>query len=150
MYVFMSCRAYIDSFSCRLHRAAYTCSKDLCLGTPTTKYIGWCMNRVRLLQQHNVTPVFVFDGARLPGKAGTEAKRRRYATLHPYLHLQLGLCVKNMHTGLLALHCHPMYRIQNNSRMDCDIDKGQLQRQPFFYSYRIVHSYTTNTCTHYL
>lgn len=60
----------------RLHRAAYTCSQELCLGQPTTKWLEWCINRCQLLLHHKVIPVLVFDGGRLPEKDKTEKSRR--------------------------------------------------------------------------
>ncbi len=63
--------------SCWLHKAAYSCSFELVQNQPTDKYIAYCMNRIFLLQQHNITPVIVFDGALLPMKRQTIAERKK-------------------------------------------------------------------------
>ena len=47
------------------------------MGTPTTAYVTFCMRKVAMLQHFGVVPVLVFDGARLPAKAGTEQERQR-------------------------------------------------------------------------
>ena len=47
------------------------------MGKPTDKYIRYCMERVRFLQEHGVTPYFVFDGASLPIKRDLHVERRR-------------------------------------------------------------------------
>ncbi|KAH9823356.1 hypothetical protein DFH28DRAFT_1092167 [Melampsora americana] len=60
-----------------LHRAAYGCAQELCLGTRTTKHIDYVMARVDLLRHHGVIPYVVFDGDALPGKRGTEEQREK-------------------------------------------------------------------------
>jgi exonuclease-1 len=60
-----------------LHRGSFGCAYDLCMGNPTKKYIQYCMNRVRLLQDHGIWPIIVFDGDHLPMKKGTETERRK-------------------------------------------------------------------------
>ncbi|KAI9138630.1 PIN domain-like protein [Paraphysoderma sedebokerense] len=59
-----------------LHRGAFACAPELCLGKPTRKYIDYCMHRVRMLLHYKVKPFIVFDGGYLPMKAGTEKERR--------------------------------------------------------------------------
>ncbi|KAL2622243.1 hypothetical protein R1flu_002448, partial [Riccia fluitans] len=66
----------VDTYSW-LHKAAFTCSKDLCEGRPTDKFIHYCMNRVNLLRHHGVQPLLVFDGGVLPMKMEQEEKRAR-------------------------------------------------------------------------
>jgi exonuclease 1 len=61
-----------------LHRATFGCATDLCLGNPTTRYVTYCMNRVKLLQENGIWPIIVFDGDHLPMKKGTEQSRREY------------------------------------------------------------------------
>ncbi len=39
-------------------------------------FIKYCMKRVNLLRQYDITPVMVFDGGPLPTKAHTEKERR--------------------------------------------------------------------------
>ncbi|KAM7505889.1 hypothetical protein LguiB_004793 [Lonicera macranthoides] len=58
----------IDTYSW-LHKGALSCSKDLCLGRPTSK--------VNLLRHHGVKPILVFDGGFLPMKSDQENKRAR-------------------------------------------------------------------------
>ncbi|CAM6044867.1 unnamed protein product [Sphagnum compactum] len=69
-------RAAVDTY-CWLHKAAYTCCKDICEGRPNDKYIDYCIHRINLLRQHGVVPVLVFDGGVLPMKAEEEVKRAR-------------------------------------------------------------------------
>ncbi|KAF3047642.1 Rad2 nuclease [Didymella heteroderae] len=59
-----------------LHRGTAACAIDLALEKPTTKYIDFCMNRVRMLLHFGITPYLIFDGDNLPSKAGTEKERR--------------------------------------------------------------------------
>jgi exonuclease 1 len=66
----------IDAYSW-LHRGTYSCAKELCLGTPTDKYVQYCMHMVRMLKHHGVHPVLIFDGARLPSKSSKEGERRQ-------------------------------------------------------------------------
>lgn len=68
-------RVAVDGY-CWLHRAAYTCAADLAEGRPTTKWLSFVTGRVNLLRAHNVEPIVVFDGARLPAKAGEESRRQ--------------------------------------------------------------------------
>ncbi|KAF8533748.1 PIN domain-like protein [Trichophaea hybrida] len=60
-----------------LHKGTISCAIDLALGKPTTKYVDYVMNRVKMLRHFGVTPYLVFDGDYLPSKAGTEAERER-------------------------------------------------------------------------
>ncbi|KAL8915491.1 MAG: hypothetical protein Q9171_000056 [Xanthocarpia ochracea] len=58
-----------------LHRGTVACAIDLALGKPTTKFVDFSMNRVRMLIHFGVTPYLVFDGDYLPSKASTEHGR---------------------------------------------------------------------------
>ena len=58
-----------------LHRGAYQCSRELVMQLHTTKYIDFCVKRIQLLIDNNVTPIMVFDGSRLPAKLSTEQSR---------------------------------------------------------------------------
>ncbi|KAL8767129.1 MAG: hypothetical protein Q9209_006291 [Squamulea sp. 1 TL-2023] len=58
-----------------LHRGTVACAIDLALGKPTTKFVEFSMNRVRMLIHFGVTPYIVFDGDYLPSKAATENER---------------------------------------------------------------------------
>ncbi|RUS16027.1 PIN domain-like protein [Endogone sp. FLAS-F59071] len=40
-----------------------------------SRYVDYCVNRIRMLKFFNVIPLIVFDGGYLPSKAGTEAER---------------------------------------------------------------------------
>ncbi|XP_038894034.1 exonuclease 1 isoform X2 [Benincasa hispida] len=66
----------IDTYSW-LHKGAFSCSKELCNGLPTSKHIDYCMHRINLLRHHGVKPVLVFDGGLLPMKNEQEIKRAR-------------------------------------------------------------------------
>ncbi|KAH8727139.1 exodeoxyribonuclease 1 [Phaeosphaeriaceae sp. PMI808] len=59
-----------------LHRGTAACAIDLALDKPTTKYVDFCMHRVRMLIHFGITPYIIFDGDNLPSKAGTETERR--------------------------------------------------------------------------
>ncbi|CAI5483774.1 unnamed protein product [Closterium sp. Yama58-4] len=69
-------RVAIDTYSW-LHRASYSCSQELCQGTPCTRHIQYCMNKVKLLRDNGVIPVLVFDGGKLPSKSQQESKREK-------------------------------------------------------------------------
>jgi len=63
-----------------LHRGTAACAIELAQNKPTTKFVDFAMNRVRMLVHFGITPYIVFDGDYLPSKAGTEkerAERRR-------------------------------------------------------------------------
>ncbi len=87
-----------------LHKAAYSCSYELCEGIHTDRsvivlcleslfcmpnslpsddrlvpcrFVSYCMGRVEVMRAAGVTPVIVFDGGRLPMKAGEEESRGR-------------------------------------------------------------------------
>ncbi|KAF1956659.1 exodeoxyribonuclease 1 [Byssothecium circinans] len=58
-----------------LHRGTAACAIDLAQDKPTTKFVDFAMNRVRMLIHFGVMPYIVFDGDYLPSKAGTETER---------------------------------------------------------------------------
>ncbi|KAI8461576.1 hypothetical protein BY996DRAFT_6408533 [Phakopsora pachyrhizi] len=66
-----------------LHRGAYACAQELCLGSQTTKHVDYFMNKIKQLIHHRIKPYVVFDGDRLPNKKLTESDRanRREAAL---------------------------------------------------------------------
>jgi len=66
----------VDAFGW-LHRGAVACSYQLGFDAPTTQYVAFVVNRVRMLLDFGVTPYMVFDGDAVPSKAGTNAKRRK-------------------------------------------------------------------------
>lgn len=59
-----------------LHTACLSCATDLALGKPTTKYLSYCISRLRIITMHGVIPVVVFDGDLLPMKKATADKRK--------------------------------------------------------------------------
>lgn len=65
----------IDGY-CWLHKAGYSCAKDLALGKPTKAYVGYVIRRLNMMISHKVTPIVVFDGGNLPAKAETNRLRR--------------------------------------------------------------------------
>ena len=67
-------RVAVDGY-CWLHRGAHACAEDLCLGRPTTRYLGYVAAMLDVLARAGATPTVVLDGAPLPAKAGQEARR---------------------------------------------------------------------------
>jgi len=65
----------VDGFGW-LHRGAIACASNLALDKPTTQYVSFVVNKVRMLLDFGITPYLVFDGDALPSKAGTNMKRR--------------------------------------------------------------------------
>ncbi|EGZ05321.1 hypothetical protein PHYSODRAFT_534251, partial [Phytophthora sojae] len=49
-----------------LYKGAYSCPVDLVLGRPTDAYLNFSIQQIKLLQEHDITPILVFDGAPLP------------------------------------------------------------------------------------
>lgn len=60
-----------------LHRGVYACATEIATGKPSTKYVDYAMQRVRLLRHHKICPYIVFDGGPLPAKLGTETERKQ-------------------------------------------------------------------------
>ncbi|GAB7351367.1 hypothetical protein MBLNU459_g2050t1 [Dothideomycetes sp. NU459] len=76
-----------------LHRGTIACAVELAQDKPTTKWLDFVMNRVRMLVHFGVKPYLVFDGDYLPSKAGTEkerASRRRESRKNGLEMLRLG------------------------------------------------------------
>ena len=63
--------------SCWLHRSVYGCATQLAMGQPTEAFVRFCENWLQMLLSNGVIPFFVFDGANLPAKQGTEASRKQ-------------------------------------------------------------------------
>lgn len=61
----------------RLHRGAYCCADELCLGKETDKYLGVTRKMITMLQANGITPIFVIDGNDLPAKKDENAERKR-------------------------------------------------------------------------
>jgi exonuclease-1 len=68
-------RVAVDGYGW-MHKAIYSCSRELALGIETEAFVRWFEHRVGLLLHHGVIPVVVFDGANLPAKSCTEAERK--------------------------------------------------------------------------
>ncbi|CAI2171441.1 19632_t:CDS:2, partial [Funneliformis geosporum] len=66
----------VDAY-CWLHKGIHSCLFELVWNKPTTKYVEYCMRRVRMLKEFNVQPFIVFDGGYLPAKYHTEQIRER-------------------------------------------------------------------------
>ncbi|KAG6482934.1 hypothetical protein ZIOFF_059573 [Zingiber officinale] len=72
-------RVGIDAYSW-LHKGAYSCSMQLCLdmsGDVANRYLSYFMHHINLLRHHQITPVVVFDGGKIPCKSATEHERQR-------------------------------------------------------------------------
>ncbi len=67
-------RVAVDGY-CWLHKAVYTCKKEMAQGQGLDKLITYCVKRIKLLQSHEVTPVMVFDGGKLKAKGSVEDDR---------------------------------------------------------------------------
>ena len=81
-------RVGIDAYSW-LHRGGHQCATELALHLPTDRHLAFCLTRLQLLLSHNVKPVLVFDGGRLPSKQHTE--HARSARRHKERQLGVGL-----------------------------------------------------------
>ncbi|CAA7388537.1 unnamed protein product [Spirodela intermedia] len=66
----------VDTYSW-LHKGAFSCSREICKGLPTSRYVDYCMYRVNLLRHFGIKPILVFDGGLLPMKVDQEIKRSR-------------------------------------------------------------------------
>ncbi|KAF9541251.1 Rad2 nuclease [Mortierella hygrophila] len=58
-----------------LHKGAFSCAQELCLGQPTIKYVTYFMRKIEMFKFFGVKPYVVFDGGYLPSKASTEQER---------------------------------------------------------------------------
>ncbi|KAL1925794.1 uncharacterized protein VTP21DRAFT_677 [Calcarisporiella thermophila] len=59
-----------------LHKGAFACAWDLAQNKPTTKFVDYCVHRLRMLIFNGVKPLVVFDGGALPSKLHTEKERK--------------------------------------------------------------------------
>eukprot|EP00466_Bigelowiella_natans_P003631 jgi/Bigna1/87753/estExt_fgenesh1_pg.C_230201 len=100
--------------SCWLHRGAYVCATELCLGIPTAKYAEWCMKRINVLRGNGIEPHLVFDGAQMPLKRDTESKRKKNRTDS----LQKGLAFYKAGNRTVAAK-HFQRAIRVDSKMVC-------------------------------
>ena len=69
-------RVAVDGY-CWLHKAVYTCKKELARGQGLDKLILYVVKRINLLKQNDVTPVMVFDGGKLSMKRSVEDDRQK-------------------------------------------------------------------------
>ena len=60
-----------------LHKASMTCAMEMARGTPTKKFVDFCMKLLNMIRSHGVEPIIVFDGARISAKEGTEEGRQQ-------------------------------------------------------------------------
>lgn len=74
-------RLAVDGYSW-LHKATVGCSQELAMGLNTRAYLNYFIKRIGMLNRHNIKPYFVFDGARINVKAGTENERLQRRTLY--------------------------------------------------------------------
>jgi exonuclease 1 len=103
-------RAAIDGYGW-LYKGAYSCPRELCEDLPTDKYVKFCMSRIRLLLHHEVIPIVVFDGDKLPAKDCTEVARQRCAArrlMQQHIHVGIQLCdttgPRMQHANAVSLH----------------------------------------------
>ncbi|KAF1313863.1 Exonuclease 1, partial [Globisporangium splendens] len=62
-----------------LYKGAYSCPMDVVLRNKNSDgYLNYCMQQIKMLEEHRVTPIFVFDGGHLPAKAALNAERNRF------------------------------------------------------------------------
>lgn len=70
-------RAAIDSY-CWLHQGVYGMAHELKDNLQGVEYlVEYCINKLKLLLDYNIKPIFVFDGAEHPMKLKTEEKREK-------------------------------------------------------------------------
>ena len=60
-----------------LHKASMTCAMEMARGTPTKRFVDFCMKQLNMIKSHGVEPLIVFDGARISAKEGTEEGRQQ-------------------------------------------------------------------------
>mmetsp|Transcript_61002 Transcript_61002/g.111774 ORF Transcript_61002/g.111774 Transcript_61002/m.111774 type:complete len:796 (+) Transcript_61002:71-2458(+) len=61
---------------CWMHKGAFACSQELVRGVDTNRFIYFFLRHCEILRFHQIKPVIVFDGARLPAKAKEESERQ--------------------------------------------------------------------------
>lgn len=67
-------RVAVDGYAW-LHKAAYGCCVDLCLGKENNSWIKYCLHFIDMLLSFDIHVYLVFDGAELPAKRVTEVER---------------------------------------------------------------------------
>ncbi len=58
-----------------LYKGAFSCAYELGIGQRTLDFLQFPIKMLKLLQLHNIKPIYVFDGLRKPSKADTEKTR---------------------------------------------------------------------------
>jgi len=99
---------------CWMHKGAFACSQELVLGIDTHKFIHYFLRMCEILHFHNIKPVIVFDGARLPAKAKEESNRQETRENARQEALQLferKRCGEYVDERLLASKCEAAIRI---------------------------------------
>jgi exonuclease-1 len=56
---------------------------------PTPPYIAFCLSRLELLLEYDITPIFVFDGSPIPSKELTTNERNRYDSVQTSVGLEM-------------------------------------------------------------
>ena len=91
-------RVAIDGYAW-LHKAAYSCARELCRGEPTDKWIYYILNQIDMFTFHNVHVTMVFDGADLPAKEVTGMYMYMCLSLSVCMSIYLSVC---MHVGIYS------------------------------------------------
>ena len=80
--------AVIDGYSW-LHKAIFGCAKLVGKeawvdrqGSCPAPFAEYVLRRLKMLKHHNITPVVIFDGAKIDAKAGTHSVRRKKRDAH--------------------------------------------------------------------
>ena len=58
-----------------LYKGTYSCSYELGKGEPTFNFLGFPLKMIRLLKNHNIKPICVFDGFHLNAKQAAVKER---------------------------------------------------------------------------
>ena len=59
-----------------LHKASMTCAMEMARGTPTRKFVDFCMKLLNMIRSHGVEPIIVFDDIGLWGQWSSKCERR--------------------------------------------------------------------------
>lgn len=59
-----------------MHKGGFACAWELFMGIDTDKFIVYFLRQCAMLQYHDIKPIIVFDGARLPAKKSEEKDRK--------------------------------------------------------------------------
>jgi exonuclease-1 len=67
-------RVAIDGY-CWLHQSVYTDNCSMAFNEKPLSYIKYMINKTKLLIKYNITPIFIFDGNKIPYKLSEESSR---------------------------------------------------------------------------